>query len=273
MTALATEEQVRRFVRRCEAPSTREAYTRELWRFASWAPRAPGPELIYDYRDHLKERGLTPTTVRWRVTVVRAFLAWLVEAGDADSALVEGIRLPRRKRSAPPRVLTKSELKSLLAAPDRRTWKGRRDAAILVCLGVGGLRAGEVCRLRLEDVVVTREECSLIVFGKGSHRRRVELPWIESALLRDWAKREKRTRIADSPVFRRSQDPAADELDLHAIRYVVSESATTAGLVAVHPHCLRHTAATVAIQAGQPLHRLRDWLGHSSIMATSRYLH
>jgi integrase len=38
-------------------------------------------------------------------------------------------------------------------------------------------------------------------------------------------------------------------------------------------HNLRHTAASLAIDAGEPLHRLRDRLGHSSVLVTSRYLH
>ncbi|MBU8912920.1 MAG: site-specific integrase [Spirochaetales bacterium] len=44
-------------------------------------------------------------------------------------------------------------------------------------------------------------------------------------------------------------------------------------LTSLHPHALRHTAASLAIDAGEPLHRLRDRLGHSSVLVTSRYLH
>jgi preprotein translocase subunit SecY len=43
--------------------------------------------------------------------------------------------------------------------------------------------------------------------------------------------------------------------------------------IGIIAHYLRHTAASLAIDAGEPLHRLRDRLGHSSVLVTSRYLH
>jgi integrase len=43
--------------------------------------------------------------------------------------------------------------------------------------------------------------------------------------------------------------------------------------ISVLAHDLRHTAASLAIEAGKPLHRLRDRLGHSSVLVTSKYLH
>ncbi len=57
-----------------------------------------------------------------------------------------------------------------------------------------------------------------------------------------------------------------------AIDYLVRTYATTAGPADVSAHDLRHTAASLAIDAGEPLHRLRDRLGHSSVLVTSRYL-
>ena len=51
---------------------------------------------------------------------------------------------------------------------------------MLVCLGVGGLRAGEVCRLNVEDVEIRPHEVLLTVNGKGRKQRVVDLPgsWV-----------------------------------------------------------------------------------------------
>ncbi len=54
-----------RFLRRCDASSTRLAYKRELRRFLDWLPESVDDELLYDYRDYLRARGLGPTTIRW----------------------------------------------------------------------------------------------------------------------------------------------------------------------------------------------------------------
>lgn len=62
-------------------------------------------------------------------------------------------------------------------------------------------------------------------------------------------------------------------LTVAAVDHLVRTHAAIAGLADVSAHDLRHTAASLAIDAGEPLHRLRDRLGHSSVLVTSRYLH
>ena len=47
-----------RFLRRCDADSTRLAYDRELRRFLAWTGERIGPEVLFDYRDHLRDRCL-----------------------------------------------------------------------------------------------------------------------------------------------------------------------------------------------------------------------
>ena len=171
-----------------------------------------------------------------------------------------------------PRVLSQPELDRLLDAPDRRTARGRRDAAVLVCLGIGGLRAGEVCRLDAQDIEVRPHEVVQTVNGKGRKQRLVALPgpWVSlfQAYLKMWPK----SRRPYNPFF--WCGPSGDRrLTTAAVDYLVRKSAEEVDLTRLHPHALRHTAASLAIEAGEPLHRLRDRLGHSSVLVTSKYLH
>jgi site-specific recombinase XerD len=55
--------------------------------------------------------------------------------------------------------------------------------------------------------------------------------------------------------------------------YIARRNAAAAGLNSVHAHCLRHTAASLMLANGANLVAVRDMLGHSSIVTTSRYLH
>ena len=48
---------------------------------AWWGDCAARQDLLFDYRDYLRARGLGPTTVRWRTTVVRAFLGFVRRLG------------------------------------------------------------------------------------------------------------------------------------------------------------------------------------------------
>ena len=58
------------FLLRCDAESTKVAYEREIRRFLSWLNR-PEVGCCARYVEDLRERGLSPTTVRWRATVAR----------------------------------------------------------------------------------------------------------------------------------------------------------------------------------------------------------
>ena len=53
-----------RFLRRCDAKSTKQAYERELRRFLAWLSDTLHEETLFDYRDHLREKRLGATTVR-----------------------------------------------------------------------------------------------------------------------------------------------------------------------------------------------------------------
>ena len=58
-----------------------------------------------------------------------------------------------------------------------------------------------------------------------------------------------------------------------AVDYLVRGSTASTGLTEISAHTLRHTMATLAIEAGEPMHRLRDRLGHRDVSTTIIYTH
>jgi len=204
--------------------------------------------------------------------VVRSFLLFAKRRGLLDLDLVSDFKPPKGKAGFAPRVLTQPELDRLLDAPDRRTAKGRRDAAVLACLGVGGLRAGEVCAVNAQDVLIREHEVVLTVNGKGRKQRTVDLSgyWVGlfQAYLRMWGK----SRKPGKPFFwgGRSDDK---RITGAGIDYLVKRAGEEAEIHGLHPHALRHTAATLAIQSGTSLPALQARLGHSTVLTTMRYLH
>ncbi len=146
---------------------------------------------------------------------------------------------------------------------------------MLVCLGVGGLRAGEVAGLRVRDVEIGPTRVLLRVTGKGDRRRVVALAGRPAAPLRAWA-RARGDAAPDAPwlLARRPVDgETLRGLVVHSVDYITRRSARVAGMAGVHPHLLRHCAASHALTRGVPLHEVRDMLGHASIVTTSQYLH
>jgi integrase len=233
----------------------------------------PRSEVLFDYRDHLRAKGLNPTTIQWRTTVARAFLRFAEIQGYVEGPIVGDFKPPRGNSGFAPRFLTDRDLRRLLNMPDRRSQKGKRDALILACLGVGGLRAGEVCRLNADHVEIHRSRIVLHVAGKLRKHRLVPLQGEWVGLLRSYVRSWPQSR-GDRPLFWCGQRGHEDKrLTVAAVDYLVRRHARVAGLRGISAHALRHTAASLAIDAGEPLHRLRDRLGHSNIVVTSRYLH
>lgn len=272
--ACSLTEILPRYLRRCDAESTRQAYERELRRFLAWLPTAATAEVLFDYREHLRERKLGATTVQWRTTVARAFLKFAADRAGVEAPGVGDFKPPKGTTGFVPHVLSRGQLNALIAAPDKRTHRGKRDALVLAFMGIGGLRAGEVCRLDRSDIQIQSGKVVLRVSGKGRKQRLVPLSGTWAAPVRGymgaWAERD----VEHEPAFWCGQPGHEDRrLTVAAVDYIVRRHAAAAGLVDVSAHDLRHTAASLAIDDGEPLHRLRDRLGHSSVLVTSRYLH
>jgi len=70
---------------------------------------------------------------------------------------------------------------------------------VLVCLGVGGLRAGEVCRLNVGDVEIRPHEVLLTVNGKGRKQRVVDLPGEWVGLFRGYLRMQSENKVPGNP--------------------------------------------------------------------------
>jgi len=273
VSSMPLQEAFLRFLRRCDAGSTRLAYERELRRFLAWINGELGPEILFDYRDYLRGKGLGPTTVQWRTTVARAFLRFAEKQGYLEEPVAGDFKPPKGKTGFAPRILSRRELKRLLDGPDCRSRRGKRDALVLVCLGVGGLRASEVCRLNARDVQIQKQRIILHVTGKRRKHRLVPLAGEWVALFRSYLKSWPQSQ-GGYPLFWCGQPShEGKRITVAAIDYLVRQYAKGSGIHGIGAHALRHTAASLAVEIGEPLHRLRDRLGHSSILVTSRYLH
>jgi site-specific recombinase XerD len=170
----------------------------------------------------------------------------------------------------PPQYLSEVQLQAVLATPNRRTFVGRRDYAILLCLARLGLRPGEVARLHLADFI-WRESTVRLIQTKG--RRASLLPLSQAvgdavvAYLRGGRPQTKLDWVFLSVA---PQVPA-----LTAI--AISQIARQAILQAV-PTCpakgaglLRHTFATHLVQNGASLKAVADLLRHRQLNTTLTY--
>jgi integrase len=129
-----------------------------------------------------------------------------------------------------------------------------RDKVLIALILDTGLRISEIVGARWEDWTGD----SLVVLGKGGHKRRVWLSPRVQALLLEWK------RISPQKIWPRTAGAARRDFRLLCQQLGVS---------GVTPHTLRHYYATHLIRKGVPLETVRRLLGHAHVTTTARYLH
>ena len=190
-----------------------------------------------------------------------------------DIARVLAIPLKRADRAIVT-FLDENEIEALLDAPDRSTWTGRRDHALLVLAVQTGLRASELTGLRCGDVQLTtgpHVRCT----GKGRKNRITPLTPTTTAVLEVWL--AERAGRPDEPAFptARGGRLTRDALDHRITKYIdiAAQRCPTLHEKRVTPHTLRHTAAMRLLHAGVDTTVIALWLGHERVDTTQIYLH
>ena len=182
---------------------------------------------------------------------------------------------PRRHDRAVVSYLTGPETDALLAAPDRTTWYGRRDHALLLTTVQTGLRVSEVTGLTIGDVTTTTPGACVHTTGKGRKARATPLTRQSVAVLRTWL--PEAGPGPTGPVFptRRGTRMSADAVQRLVAKHAATAALTCPSITAKHvtPHTLRHTAAMALLHAGVDTSVIALWLGHQSAVTTHIYLH
>jgi site-specific recombinase XerD len=222
-------------------------------------------------------RGNTTTTRNARLTAIHSFYRYAALRAPDHAALIQRVLAipPKRCDRAIVSYLTQTEADALIAAPDRTTWIGRRDHALLLTDVQTGLRVSELTGLKLGDVHL-HSGPHLRCHGKGRKERCTPLTKATVKVLRTWLA-ERRDGQDDDPLFPTSR---GTPLSRDAVQRLVAKYAATAQTTCpsikhknVTPHTLRHTTAMALLHAGVDISVIALWLGHESTEATQIYLH
>jgi integrase len=170
--------------------------------------------------------------------------------------------------------LNLDEIKALLRAPNRTTWLGRRDHALLLTAIQTGVRVTELVTLRICDVSLGTG-AHLQILGKGRKRRTASLTRETVAVLRQWLK--ERQGQPEEPLFPTRQgrpltrSGAGQLVAKHTAAATVA--CTSLKTKDVSPHTLRHTNAMLLRAGDVDIATIALWLGHESIKTTRIYEH
>ena len=232
---------------------------------------------IEDLDAYLEERtrNLRRSSRRELAICLRSFLGYLYGQGWLNQDLAPAVILPKRYSDGNvPAALGEKEIAVLLECTACDTSpKGLRDYAILLLLVVYGLRAGEVVKLRLEDLDWRRDRIEIFHFKTGAHSVLPLLPCVGNALLEYLRRGRPKTSIRE--VFLRAQAPYRALCNGSSLHQVVASRLRQAGVQVQGrrgPHALRHAQALRLLRASVPLKTIGDILGHRAPSSTSAYL-
>lgn len=260
------------------ADRTREAYRRDVLRLASYAlsrsvrtPAQLTPAHLRDFVYHLKDVGLSPSSIRRTIAGLRTWFGFLVAEGVIPGDPSDRLELPKRWQTLP-EVLTPEEVAALLAAPSQDDAMYYRDRAMLELAYGAGLRVSEWTSVTVRDVHL--DERLVRVLGKGSKERLVPFGRSAAAAIAIYL-RELRPRLehggGKGVLFLNARGEPLSRMGAWTI---LRKHVGRAGIEkTVTPHTLRHSFATHLLEGGADLRAVQEMLGHADVSTTQVYTH
>lgn len=231
---------------------------------STYTPRGLRDFVLERSRPHGRRRGETI------VCAVRAFLRFLVAEGRVRDGMPDAIpRFASWKLSSLPRYLEARAVQRVIDACQPTTPVLCRDRAILLLLSRLGLRAGDVVRLRFDDI--DWRDATLAVSGKSRRRERLPLPQEVGDAVLDYI-RHGRPAVHHAQVFLTVRAPHRP-LTNGAVSAIASAALARAGVDSPNrgAHVFRHSAATAMLRQGASLASIGAVLRHRLPDTTLQY--
>ena len=258
------------------AKNSLSSYATDLRRFGHWlgdqALELDRVERIHlvKYFQSLRAAGISARSVARALAAIRGLFRFLVSERHLKADPTENVENPKIWTSLPKSILS-SEVDALLAAPDRTTTDGLRDAAMLELLYATGLRVSELIRVRIDDLAM--DAGFLRTIGKGSKERIVPFGDAAKAAILSYLERGRPDldKHADPHLF---LSKLGRPMSRQAFWMKIVRHAREAGIrTHISPHVLRHSFATHLLENGADLRSVQMMLGHADISTTQIYTH
>ena len=262
-------------------PATCQAYRTDLEQYMEQLERSgatlltAGAKDITSFMEGMRGYGVDARSVARKVSCLKGFYRWLLLDKRVKVDPTMNIETPSSWKVMP-KSLAETEVAGMLertgtaAGAADADGLALRDHAILELLYAGGLRVGEICALRQEDLAL--DMARVQVRGKGDKERIVPLGRTAVEALERYL-RDGRPRLSRAGVMQRALflSVRGKALTRQWVWEMV-RSASGPGRKA-SPHMLRHSCATHMVAHGADLRSVQTILGHSDISTTQVYTH
>lgn len=245
------------------SPKTLKSYSLHLTRFSKIVKKRYEDIDVMDIRRYLaqySQTGVKNSTLNTEMTILRSFFSWLENEDYIIKSPLRKVK-PTKKEKRIRKALSQEEMEVL-----RMACKSKRDKAMVEFFYSTGCRLDEVYKLNKQDIDWNRSQCNVI--GKGNKERTVFLN--ARAKVHLWKYIESR-KDKNEALFVGSRLPF-ERLGHRGYQKIFNELGERAGITkSVHPHLLRHTTATTAVNNGASIQSVQRMLGHTDPATTQIY--
>ncbi|MDB4106953.1 tyrosine recombinase [Bacteroidia bacterium] len=251
------------------------AYLADLQKLLSFTENKPlehvSSEEVSEFLLFLNKMGLGARSIARIISGLKTFYKQLVIEGVVTTSPLQTIQTPKLPKKLP-EVLSHEEISSMMESIDFSKLTGERDKLIIMLLYGSGLRVSELTSLSVNDIY--KEDGFVKVTGKGDKQRLVPIgnKTIEQVkMYLQYYRRTVKIKETDNTLILNQKGNAISRVSVFKI---VKDLAVKAKISKnISPHTLRHSFATVLIEAGADLRAVQQMLGHESITTTEIYTH
>lgn len=255
---------------------TIKAYRIDLQQFAVFVNWIwPDRNLLSSYVKYLNQN-FAPRSVKRKIASIRAFYHELKLDGTLEESPFDKLHIRIQSPKQLPRIIPNQIVHDLLQcaygaySPNHRDIL--RDIMVLELLFSTGLRVSELCALSKDTFILEDSELRLLINGKGSKERVLQIVTPELLKLVRTYCHEFQTEIQTQGFILFNQ--RGKPLSPQSVRRIIQKYLNKIGVeYHVTPHMFRHTFATSLLEAGVDIRYIQSLLGHSSISTTQIYTH
>lgn len=231
---------------------------------------------LIKYIDSLRTiKKLKNSSIKRKIISLKIFTQYLYDYSIIDTYPFHRLKFKYKKEHTLPKTLTIEEVKKLLycitssfslTSSNFKIFEGTRDLAIIDLLISTGIRIGEVCSIKLDDINIIDK--TLIIHGKG---RKERLLYLSSSAtinnIKKWLD-IRSNHLTNYLFLNRYGNP----LTIHSIEDIFYKYRDLSKINPKStPHYLRHTFATNLLTNGADIRSVQEILGHSNISTTEIY--
>jgi len=231
-----------------------------------------GEPVIEEFLEWLEcERGCSISTRNQRLAAIHSLFRYI--GSQQPEYLFQTQQIlsisVKKKSQKIVRYLDAQQVKTLLAAPDASTQKGRRDQALVCLMYDSGCRIQELADAKVKDVRFTTPP-QITLTGKGRKTRTVPLMRETASILENYIAENglDKQGKTDTPLFCNCR---GEKLTRQGITYLLKKYSGEVGLENVTSHTIRHSKAMHLTDADFTPVYIRDFLGHADLKTTQIY--